>query len=234
MSKQTSNSQQQTEQTHAQEELHKANQAPFSWMEEMMTPLQLWQQQFQQGMQQASQAFYDQFAQTAKNPQQYPPFQIWQQQFQQGLEQAQKAFQENMANAGVSAENMPFFNPAMQANMPQNPFDYWTNNPLTKSMTDLGVRINTEMMRMSSKGNQTGTSVTFDILENWRKFGTMMQERPGSVVDEQANLWKNQLQLWQNTMLKMSGQNPKPVTTPDKGDKRFKDEEWDQNPCTTT
>lgn len=114
--------------------------------------------------------------------------------------------------------------------MPQNPFDYWTNNPLTKSMTDLGVRINTEMMRMSSKGNQTGTSVTFDILENWRKFGTMMQERPGSVVDEQANLWKNQLQLWQNTMLKMSGQNPKPVTTPDKGDKRFKDEEWDQNP----
>lgn len=92
MSKQTSNSQQQTEQTHAQEELHKANQAPFSWMEEMMTPLQLWQQQFQQGMQQASQAFYDQFAQTAKNPQQYPPFQIWQQQFQQGLEQAKKHF----------------------------------------------------------------------------------------------------------------------------------------------
>lgn len=111
-----------------------------------------------------------------------------------------------------------------------NPFDFWFNNPITQNITDTAMRINNQMLRMSGQNSPTSTSVTFDLLEGWRHFGEMMQHNPGTIVDEQANLWKNQWQLWQNTLLKMSGQQPDAIVTPEKGDKRFSDAEWDNNP----
>lgn len=206
---------------------------PFAWLEEMMSPFehwqQQWQQQFQEGLAQAQQAFYEKTTQQETGAEQTNPFQIWQQQFQDGLAQAQQAFQQQYAQA-CEQVSTPFWSQNGAPNMTANPFDFWLNNPFTKSMADLTMRIQNEMVRMSTSNNHTGTSVTFDILNGWRQFGNMMKEHPGSVVDEQANLWKNQYQLWQNTMLKMAGQNPPPVTKPAKGDKRFNDEEWEKNP----
>lgn len=123
-------------------------------------------------------------------------------------------------------------NPQSQRNEPFyfNPFDIWFNNPITQSMTDTALRINNQMLRMSGQNSPTSTSVTFDLLQGWQHFAEMMQHNPGVMVDEQTNLWKNQWQLWQNTLLKMSGQQPDAVVTPEKGDKRFNDAEWDNNP----
>lgn len=223
---------------HGRDDMETASNNPFAWMEEMLTPFQQWQQQwqqqFQEGMQQASEAFYQQFSDNdSAGNNQNNPFLIWQQQFQQGLEKAQHAFVQNLEKSGINPDmaglnttNMPFYDPTSG----QTPYDFWLNHPLTKNLADLTTRINNQMMRMSSSNNPTGTSVTFDVLDGWRQFGNMMQQHPGNVVEEQTNLWKNQLQLWQNTMLKMAGQNPTPVTTPPKGDKRFADEEWDNNP----
>lgn len=57
---------------------------------------------------------------------------------------------------------------------------------------------------------------------------TMMSE-PQKVVEAQLNLWQNYVNLWHSTAQRMMGQETAPVIEPDKGDRRFKSEEWQSN-----
>src|SRR3546814_5799747 len=52
---------------------------------------------------------------------------------------------------------------------------------------------------------------------------------PAKLVQAQMNLWQDYMRLWQSTAQRMLGQEADPVATPDKGDRRFKNPEWDEN-----
>ncbi|MDF2366432.1 class I poly(R)-hydroxyalkanoic acid synthase [Sneathiella sp.] len=56
-----------------------------------------------------------------------------------------------------------------------------------------------------------------------------MMADPGKIIEAQAALWKNYMDLWQNAALRARGEETKPLVTPESGDKRFKSEEWSQN-----
>lgn len=56
-----------------------------------------------------------------------------------------------------------------------------------------------------------------------------MMADPGKIIEAQAALWKNYMDLWQNAALRATGEEAKPLVTPESGDKRFKSEEWSQN-----
>ena len=56
-----------------------------------------------------------------------------------------------------------------------------------------------------------------------------MMADPAKIVEAQAALWKNYMDLWQNAARRASGEETKPLVTPETGDKRFKSEEWSQN-----
>ena len=56
-----------------------------------------------------------------------------------------------------------------------------------------------------------------------------MMENPARLVEAQAALWQDYLNLWQSTASRMAGGEAKPVIAPEPSDKRFKDKDWSEN-----
>jgi len=54
--------------------------------------------------------------------------------------------------------------------------------------------------------------------------------QPDRLVRAQADLFARYLDLWQTTSRRMAGESTEPVVTPARGDKRFADPEWAENP----
>ena len=52
---------------------------------------------------------------------------------------------------------------------------------------------------------------------------------PGKLMQAQAELWQSYQQLWMNTLRRAAGQPVEPMAVPDKGDRRFKDAQWDEH-----
>lgn len=147
-------------------------------------------------------------------------------------QQNQNHTQDNASQSFFSANE--YFQNLMEAlnqplsNMQPN-WQNWTHNS-EGYFEDISQRLLNETMRMSSQSSDTGTSVMFDVMEGWRKFTNTMGHNPGSLVDEHMQFWQKQMQLWQNTLMKLSGKQADQVITPEKGDNRFNDEEWSNNP----
>ena len=58
--------------------------------------------------------------------------------------------------------------------------------------------------------------------------------QPERVMRAQADLFSRYLHLWQSSVRRMSGETPEPVVSPAKGDKRFLDADWSDNPVFDT
>ncbi|MGH8599939.1 MAG: PHA/PHB synthase family protein, partial [Burkholderiales bacterium] len=56
-----------------------------------------------------------------------------------------------------------------------------------------------------------------------------MMADPARLAQEQLALWQDYQALWQNTWLRLMGAETAPVAEPAKGDRRFKDDDWQQN-----
>ncbi len=54
--------------------------------------------------------------------------------------------------------------------------------------------------------------------------------QPDRLMRAQADLFSRYLDLWQNTAKRAAGEMPDPVVSPAKGDKRFNDPDWNENP----
>ena len=168
---------------------------------------------------------------------------------------SQNPFTHNFFNNGFFTNN-PFI-PSNGANsdvdLPQNPFDFLLNtNPFTHmakslppynttvsefcnqfvgNMTKLSQQITEQSMRMKQNPQYTSTSIMMDLMDGWRKMGQMATNHPGNLVEDHLQLLRDQMHLWQNTMQQIIGKKIEPVVVPEKGDKRFSDEEWEDNPA---
>ncbi|HEX6136344.1 MAG TPA: class I poly(R)-hydroxyalkanoic acid synthase [Casimicrobiaceae bacterium] len=56
-----------------------------------------------------------------------------------------------------------------------------------------------------------------------------MLTNPARIAEGQLNLWRDYMDLWQSSMLRMMGAQALPVAEPAKGDKRFKDAGWHEH-----
>ena len=63
------------------------------------------------------------------------------------------------------------------------------------------------------------------FFEAW---GRMLAD-PFRLAETQLRFWQDYTTLWQNSMLKLLGQEAKPVVEPPKGDRRFRHEDWENN-----
>lgn len=168
---------------------------------------------------------------------------------------SQNPFTHSFFNNGFFTNN-PFI-PSNGANsdvdLPQNPFDFLLNtNPFTHmakslppynttvsefcnqfvgNMTKLSQQITEQSMRMKQNPQYTSTSIMMDLMDGWRKMGQMATNHPGNLVEDHLQLLRDQMHLWQNTMQQIIGKKIEPVVVPEKGDKRFSDEEWEDNPA---
>jgi polyhydroxyalkanoate synthase len=56
-----------------------------------------------------------------------------------------------------------------------------------------------------------------------------LMANPAKLMQAQFSFWQDYMTLWQNTARRMMGEAPAPVAAPAPGDKRFKDDAWQQN-----
>jgi poly[(R)-3-hydroxyalkanoate] polymerase subunit PhaC len=56
-----------------------------------------------------------------------------------------------------------------------------------------------------------------------------MLANPLRIAEGQMRLWRDYMDLWQNSMLRMMGGQPLPTVAPARNDKRFKDAAWHEN-----
>lgn len=83
---------------------------------------------------------------------------------------------------------------------------------------------------MSRQGmSDPSLSIFFDVSESFQKMSEQLAVNPMVVYEEQMNLWKSQIQLWQNAARQMMGETVEPVVEPAKDDRRFNDGEWVEN-----
>jgi len=75
----------------------------------------------------------------------------------------------------------------------------------------------------SALSDELGVSQAF--FEAWGK----MLSDPVKLAEAQMKAWQDYMSLWQNAMLKMLGQDSRPVAEAAHGDRRFRHEDWQQN-----
>ena len=61
------------------------------------------------------------------------------------------------------------------------------------------------------------------------ELGARLFADPGRLVEAQLQLWRDQAELWQNTLQRMHGTATEPLVEPEGGDRRFKDEAWSED-----
>ncbi len=107
----------------------------------------------------------------------------------------------------------------------QNADDYLSNlNELTQKFFG-------ETLKHVGQDYNISQSIMFNLIDGWQHFTSgVTDKKPTAFVEQQMNLWKEQFQLYQNTLMNMTGNQTQPLVSPEKGDKRFTDEDWSDNP----
>jgi polyhydroxyalkanoate synthase subunit PhaC len=136
----------------------------------------------------------------------------------------------------------PFgLNPAAVAplvpNMPVDASSYMVANPelFLRNMFALMEENGKLVSTMIERGDITKAAPVDpnDMQEQTRLWAEIWQHwmaDPNKLAEHQGNLMRGYMELWQSTAQKLGGQAAVDVATPEKGDARFKDDEWTTNP----
>jgi len=87
-----------------------------------------------------------------------------------------------------------------------------------------------KFIQQPTSAEDPAACVLNDFSEAFKELGAAMMEHPDKLLDDQMELLKQQQLLFQNTVLRLMGKEVEPVVEPEKGDKRFRNEEWEANP----
>lgn len=87
-----------------------------------------------------------------------------------------------------------------------------------------------KLVNRPTTAEDPSASVMTDFSEAMREFGEALMTTPQSLIQYQMTLLEKQQELYQHTVLRFLGKEVEPVVTPEKGDKRFRDDQWTENP----
>ncbi|SHH98036.1 class I poly(R)-hydroxyalkanoic acid synthase [Ferrimonas marina] len=100
-----------------------------------------------------------------------------------------------------------------------------------KQLLDSLMHCNEQLLELAkNQGQHTSQAMMQKSLEDVSKAMNEGMKHPENLIEHQVNWWQSQLQLFQNAMLKQAGQEIDPVIQPPKGDRRFRDPQWEDNP----
>ncbi|MBY5923159.1 class I poly(R)-hydroxyalkanoic acid synthase [Ferrimonas balearica] len=93
------------------------------------------------------------------------------------------------------------------------------------------IRCNEQLFELAAKQAQPTTQALLQMqmqdLSNALQKGV---DNPAEMLSQQVDWWQSQLQLFQNAMLKQAGQEVVPLVEPERGDRRFRDSQWQEHP----
>ncbi len=81
-----------------------------------------------------------------------------------------------------------------------------------------------------TRGGASGSADPFHIAPALGEVAQKLASQPDQLVAAQARLFERYMDLWKVTADRMAGGAPEPAVTPAKGDKRFRDPDWSDNP----
>jgi polyhydroxyalkanoate synthase len=66
------------------------------------------------------------------------------------------------------------------------------------------------------------------VMRAFAELGARMMADPVKLADAQMRLWQDSIRLWQATAQRMLGEEAEPVAEPERSDRRFRDEAWNE------
>ncbi len=85
------------------------------------------------------------------------------------------------------------------------------------------------LARQDGAAGSLGHGDPMNIGEAFLALTQQMMTDPAKLVQAQVALWQDYMTLWQNTTRQFLGESVEPMVTPEKDDRRFKDESWSEN-----
>lgn len=103
---------------------------------------------------------------------------------------------------------------------------------IAKTYAEVAQRASSLISEHVQRQLKKGVATPSDELGIAQAFMDMMAKllsNPYKLAQTQMNLVWDYFSLWQHSMLRFMGMQASPVAQPDKGDKRFKDEQWEEH-----
>ncbi|MGJ3258933.1 MAG: PHA/PHB synthase family protein [Rhodospirillales bacterium] len=105
---------------------------------------------------------------------------------------------------------------------------------ISETMADIAERSQRLVKEFLTKQSEAGSgSVGIDdplnIGSAFLEMTTKMMTQPHKMVEANMNLWQDYMKLWQNTASRMMGQETTPIVEPERDDRRFKGEAWEND-----
>ena len=117
----------------------------------------------------------------------------------------------------------------------QQPPDIKLPDPVefSKSMARIAERsqklVSEFLARQEPQGGGPAAMDPLNIGAAFMEMTHRMMADPAKLMQAQMTLWQDYMRLWQTTAQRMMGQELEPVAAPERGDRRFKHPEWDEN-----
>src|SRR5918999_3159203 len=86
-----------------------------------------------------------------------------------------------------------------------------------------------EFVQKQAEGVSSAVRDEMGIAKAFMDLYARMAADPALMAKMSMSLWVDYLRLWQMSWMKLFGVNAGPVAEPEKGDSRFKDEDWSKN-----
>ncbi|MHB1217512.1 MAG: PHA/PHB synthase family protein [Alphaproteobacteria bacterium] len=104
---------------------------------------------------------------------------------------------------------------------------------LAKTMADIAERsqrLLVDFLDRQSRGDGMENADPLNVGSAFLALTARMMADPTKLFEAQVSLWQDYMHLWQSAARRMMGEPSQPVAEPPKGDRRFKDPEWQENP----
>ncbi len=85
-------------------------------------------------------------------------------------------------------------------------------------------------MMVSPQEALTSMLDPFNAMGSFAEGARQLAGNPEKIVKANLDLWQQHLDLWEHATKKMLGAETEPVAEPERGDRRFKSSEWEDNP----
>lgn len=104
-----------------------------------------------------------------------------------------------------------------------------------QNLAKVAERTNDLLATFMSQGKKAGEKSGLGgelqrMAETFMDLSTQIASDPEQLGLAGMHLWQRHISLWQSSMQKLAGEDVSPVIEPQKGDRRFRDEDWQENP----
>ena len=97
------------------------------------------------------------------------------------------------------------------------------------SVAERSQRIVSDFLARQAEDVTAGRLDPLNIGEAFLEMTASLMTDPAHLVEAQINLWRDYMNLWQNSARRLLGETVTPVIEAESGDRRFKDEMWEES-----